>query len=226
MPSTANATNSRTTSMQPSRPSSSPMMAKMKSVCAFGRNSHLARPCPRPTPVHPPLPSAISDCVIWYPVFDASAAGFRNTKMRARRYGSAIATIVPTSAATPPMHARCRSRTPPATRMAPTMSASTTVESRSGSTTTSAAIVTNTSPIGLQRAPPVAELVLAAGEEVGAEHEQRELGDLGRLEPQRADAEPAARPADRDPDAGDQHEQQQRRPTRRGAAPRSRRHAW
>ena len=47
------------------RPSSSPMMAKMKSVCALGRKFHLARPAPSPTPVNPPLPSAISDCEIW-----------------------------------------------------------------------------------------------------------------------------------------------------------------
>ena len=46
-------------------PSSSPMMAKMKSVCAFGRKFHFARPAPRPTPVKPPLPSAMSDCEIW-----------------------------------------------------------------------------------------------------------------------------------------------------------------
>ena len=41
------------------------MTAKMKSVCALGRNIHLARPAPRPTPLTPPLPSAISDCAIW-----------------------------------------------------------------------------------------------------------------------------------------------------------------
>ena len=38
------------------------MIAKMKSVCALGRNIHFARPAPSPTPVDPPLPSAISDC--------------------------------------------------------------------------------------------------------------------------------------------------------------------
>ena len=41
------------------------MTAKMKSVCAFGRNIHFARPAPSPTPLTPPLPSAISDCAIW-----------------------------------------------------------------------------------------------------------------------------------------------------------------
>ena len=41
------------------------MIAKMKSVCAFGRKFHLALPAPSPTPVHPPLPIAISDWAIW-----------------------------------------------------------------------------------------------------------------------------------------------------------------
>jgi hypothetical protein len=41
------------------------MMAKMKSVWALGRNIHLARPAPRPTPVHPPLPRAMSDWATW-----------------------------------------------------------------------------------------------------------------------------------------------------------------
>ena len=51
--------------MQPMSPSSSPMIAKMKSVCAFGRKFHLARLAPRPTPVRPPLPSAMNDCDTW-----------------------------------------------------------------------------------------------------------------------------------------------------------------
>ncbi len=65
VPSTPKATNSPITRKQPISPSSSPMMAKMKSVCALGRKFHLARPAPSPTPVRPPLPSAMSDCEIW-----------------------------------------------------------------------------------------------------------------------------------------------------------------
>ena len=42
------------------------MTAKMKSVCAFGRKCHFARPAPSPTPVDAAAcPSAISDCTIW-----------------------------------------------------------------------------------------------------------------------------------------------------------------
>ncbi len=46
-------------------PSSSPMIAKMKSVCALGRKNHFARPAPRPTPFTPPLPIAISERQSW-----------------------------------------------------------------------------------------------------------------------------------------------------------------
>ena len=44
IPRTANAANSPRTASVPMRPSSSPMTAKMKSVCAFGRNSHFGVP--------------------------------------------------------------------------------------------------------------------------------------------------------------------------------------
>src|SRR5581483_9260620 len=93
-PRTANATNSERTSSEPIRPSSSPLTAKMKSVCAFGRKCHLARPAPRPTPVSPPVPMAMSDCTIWYPVLPASAVGCRKVSTRARRYGAASASTV------------------------------------------------------------------------------------------------------------------------------------
>ncbi len=64
-PSTANTANRPSTRKHPIRPSSSPMMAKMKSVCALGRKFHFERLAPSPTPVKPPLPSAINDCTIW-----------------------------------------------------------------------------------------------------------------------------------------------------------------
>src|SRR5581483_7527682 len=56
-PNTARAANRATMRMAPSRPSSSPMMAKMKSVWALGRKPNLARLAPNPTPKMPPLPS-------------------------------------------------------------------------------------------------------------------------------------------------------------------------
>ncbi len=53
------------TNRTPIRPSSSPTMERMKSVCASGRKNSFCRPSPRPRPVTPPEPTLISDSVIW-----------------------------------------------------------------------------------------------------------------------------------------------------------------
>ena len=47
------------------RPSSSPMMAKTKSVWASGRNPHFARLAPRPVPDTPPEATPMSDWMVW-----------------------------------------------------------------------------------------------------------------------------------------------------------------
>ena len=52
----------------------------------------------------------------------------------------------------------------------------------------------------------VVQLVGSTREQIGGEQHERELGELARLEPPRADAEPAARPADVDADLRDEHE--------------------
>ena len=49
----------------PIKPSSSPMIAKMKSVGAFGSQPHFSLLAPRPTPNQPPEPSAYFPCVGW-----------------------------------------------------------------------------------------------------------------------------------------------------------------
>ena len=41
------------------------MMAKMKSVWAYGRKPHLARLAPRPTPVMPPPAMPTRDWMVW-----------------------------------------------------------------------------------------------------------------------------------------------------------------
>jgi hypothetical protein len=64
-PSTAKATNRATTTRAPMSPVSSPMMAKMKSVWALGRNPHFDRLAPRPTPVRRPEATPVSDWEIW-----------------------------------------------------------------------------------------------------------------------------------------------------------------
>ena len=53
--------NNSITAALPTKPSSSPMMAKMKSVVSSGRCPYLQMPLPRPFPLNPPEPRAISD---------------------------------------------------------------------------------------------------------------------------------------------------------------------
>ena len=61
IPRKASAPKRPTTRRLPIRPSSSPMMAKMKSVWALGRKPHFARLAPRPTPQRWPEPKPTSD---------------------------------------------------------------------------------------------------------------------------------------------------------------------
>src|SRR6266540_4862313 len=58
---------------------------------------------------------------------------------------------------------------------------------------------------GAEDPPPVVEIANAACEHVGRIDEERQLGDLARLEPDGTGAEPAARPGDLDPDARNQY---------------------
>ena len=70
------------------KPSSSPMIEKMKSVCGSGRKKSFCRPLPMPSPRSPPVPSAISDCMAWKPFPSGSASGFMNVNSRSRRYAA------------------------------------------------------------------------------------------------------------------------------------------
>ena len=53
----------KSASTTPTYPSSSPIMAKIKSVCASGRYSSFCTELPKPCPQSSPRPNAISDCV-------------------------------------------------------------------------------------------------------------------------------------------------------------------
>jgi len=66
-PATAKTPNAAITSADPKRPSSSPMTAKIMSVCASGRYEILPTPSPRPAPVKPPEPMPIIAWTIWKP---------------------------------------------------------------------------------------------------------------------------------------------------------------
>jgi hypothetical protein len=57
-PAKISAPNATRTTSSPNRPSSSPRIEKMKSVCAFGTYCHFWREAPSPTPIQPPEPSA------------------------------------------------------------------------------------------------------------------------------------------------------------------------
>ena len=56
---------SASTTRVPGRPSSSPMIAKMKSLCASGSQDHFSRLAPRPTPHQPPSASAYLPWTAW-----------------------------------------------------------------------------------------------------------------------------------------------------------------
>ncbi len=72
--------NSSSTAMTPTRPSSSPMAAMMKSVLANGTTPGL--PSPRPVPVRPPVPKPNSDCTSWNPAPSGSANGSSQVSTR------------------------------------------------------------------------------------------------------------------------------------------------
>ena len=77
--------NRPSTMTAPTRPSSSPITEKMKSVWALGSRPHFWRPPPRPRPNTWPEPRPISDCHTWYPDPARLAPGLRNERIRSRR---------------------------------------------------------------------------------------------------------------------------------------------
>ncbi len=71
--------------MRPANPCSSAQTEKMKSVCCSGRKeSSVWVPCPQPFPSPCPDPTAIIDCVAWYPAPSTSPSGSRKVSTRFR----------------------------------------------------------------------------------------------------------------------------------------------
>src|SRR3546814_21105600 len=62
----------------PTKPSSTAITEKMKSVCAAGRYDSFCTDAPRPTPNHSPRPTAISELLSWEPEERWSGQGGRN----------------------------------------------------------------------------------------------------------------------------------------------------
>ena len=95
---TASTTNSPITTIAPMRPSSSPMIAKMKSLSAAGSHDHFAVELPRPTPKMPPFASANRPCWICQQSSLSNCVQFscRNAVMRRIRLSLETATITKT----------------------------------------------------------------------------------------------------------------------------------
>ena len=66
----------------PIKPNSSPNIEKIKSVCFSGKKSKWdCDPFVHPLPNKPPEPTAICDCIIWYPDPNGSFSGLNNVKI-------------------------------------------------------------------------------------------------------------------------------------------------
>src|SRR5215475_10953906 len=122
----------------PSRPSSSPMMLKMKSVCASGRKNSFCLLSPSPSPKKPPEPTEISDCATWYPMSCRWAHGSRNALIRAQRYGEWATATQAIGSARSTEPTRYESRVPAANRRIASRTTSSTELPKSGSAMQSA----------------------------------------------------------------------------------------
>ena len=78
----SSSTNSSSTTVTPTKPSSSPMMERMPSVWAAGTKKNFCRDTPRPRPVHPPEPRAMSIWSVWKPKPSGSVSAEVNERMR------------------------------------------------------------------------------------------------------------------------------------------------
>src|SRR5262249_26387357 len=105
-PRAATTANSASTAAAPTRPSSSPMTEKMKSVCAAGRKYIFCWPCPRPTPETPPEPKAMRAWQSWNPSPSASRVQSRKELSRRKRYGAITASATRPGAAAAANRAR------------------------------------------------------------------------------------------------------------------------
>ncbi len=110
----ASTMNSASTTMAPMSPSSSPMIAKMKSLDASGSQFHFVSELPSPTPNTPPAASAHMPCCTCQHSPDASFSvqPLSHTMMRCERESLVNANMVPSTPSTRIVTARYRSLTP------------------------------------------------------------------------------------------------------------------
>ncbi len=185
----------------------------MKSVCASGRLPHFCWRAPMPLPKRPPLAMPKMPWPLCQPAPWKSRNG--STKLVSRSTAARCWCVARNSATTLTMvTAPTNSRAgAPTTQSMPRMIAnSTSAVPRSPPSTTTRPVTSATHGHHRdQRVLPVAEQPLLAGVDVRAPEDQRELGDLGRLDLRTAaEGEPVAVAVDRDAERGlGQRDQQQ-----------------
>ena len=70
-----------------SKPNSSAIKAKIKSLYDSGRYSNFCTLEPKPNPKIPPFPNASSDAINWYPLPVGSSQGFKKETILFNLYG-------------------------------------------------------------------------------------------------------------------------------------------
>src|SRR5262249_18199449 len=147
-PRNATSAKSARTTPAPTRPSSSPITEKMKSVCAAGREYIFCCPCPSPTPGTPAEPKAMSAWQRRKPSRNASWLQSRNEVSRFRRYGAVIAKAARAGAAAAANTARCARRAPAAKSISTSRIPQSATVPKSGSSRQSAASIPTTMQCG------------------------------------------------------------------------------
>ena len=112
------------TTRVPGRPSSSPTMAKMKSLCASGSHDHFSRLAPRPTPHQPPSASAYLPWMACQQVSSLSSQvlPFSQAPTRTLRLALVSTSAATSIAISAPAERNIRAGAPAANNSAPKMS--------------------------------------------------------------------------------------------------------
>jgi hypothetical protein len=143
--------NRLSTTRVPNSPSSSPITAKMKSVCASGSVPHFCRLPPSPTPQNEPLARANSPCAACQPSSPKVAIGSVNVASRFTRSGSIVASSASSVPRRAPRNSSTRIGAPTTQSMPPMIAKNTRAVPRSPWSTTMPATRSVTGSIGISR---------------------------------------------------------------------------
>ena len=197
MPNHTSSMNPPTTATEPTKPSSSAITAKMKSLWASGRYPSLARRPPMPDPVSPPSAMPSSPCYVCYARCSLLPSMSRKAVNRSKRRGS------DTNASSAPM--------PPTVASEPTWNErhagdDADRQDRGAEHDRRAEVALGEAHAAADRgderqrhdaAPRLVQLVLVAREVVGRAGDRRQLEELRRLEAERAEPHPRPGVVDR-----------------------------